>query len=107
MTKILLICILVLIPLVYSADPGYHVIKKEQLGGDGSWDYLIVDNAARRLNVDQGKQYDLILDLIAHSLLFAYQRVLQPNGTYFFVAEVPSLSYSSHCSWDHRLNKLR
>lgn len=32
-----------------------------------------------------GKQYDLILDLIAHRSIFAYQRALRPNGTYFFV----------------------
>jgi NADPH:quinone reductase-like Zn-dependent oxidoreductase len=33
----------------------------------------------------KGKQYDLILDLIAHRSVFAYRRALKPNGTYFFV----------------------
>ena len=32
-----------------------------------------------------GKQYDLILDLIAHRSLSAYGRALTPNGTYFLV----------------------
>ena len=32
-----------------------------------------------------GKQYDLILDLIAHRSVFAYRRALKPGGTYFFV----------------------
>ena len=32
-----------------------------------------------------GKQYDLILDVIAHRSAFAYRRALKPNGTYFFV----------------------
>jgi len=32
-----------------------------------------------------GKQYDLILDPVAHRSVFAYQRALRPNGTYFFV----------------------
>ncbi|HET9914724.1 MAG TPA: NAD(P)-dependent alcohol dehydrogenase [Anaerolineales bacterium] len=32
-----------------------------------------------------GKQYDLILDVIAHRSVFAYQRVLKSGGTYFFV----------------------
>lgn len=32
-----------------------------------------------------GKQYDLILDLIAQRSVFAYQRALRPKGTYFFV----------------------
>jgi NADPH:quinone reductase-like Zn-dependent oxidoreductase len=32
-----------------------------------------------------GRQYDLILDLIAHRSVFAYRRALKPNGTAFFV----------------------
>jgi NADPH:quinone reductase-like Zn-dependent oxidoreductase len=32
-----------------------------------------------------GEQYDLILDLIAHHSVFAYQRALRPGGTYFCV----------------------
>jgi len=32
-----------------------------------------------------GKQYDLILDVIAHRSVFAYQRALTPNGSYFAV----------------------
>ena len=32
-----------------------------------------------------GKQYDLILDVIAHRSVFVYKRALKPNGTYFFV----------------------
>jgi NADPH:quinone reductase-like Zn-dependent oxidoreductase len=32
-----------------------------------------------------GKQYDLILDLIAHRSAFAYRRALRPGGTCFFV----------------------
>lgn len=31
-----------------------------------------------------GKQYDLILDLIAHRSVLAYQRAVKPGGTYFF-----------------------
>ena len=32
-----------------------------------------------------GKQYDLILDLVAHRSVFAYKRALRPNGSYFAV----------------------
>ncbi len=32
-----------------------------------------------------GKQYDLILDIIAHRSVFAYKRALRPNGCYFVV----------------------
>lgn len=31
------------------------------------------------------RQYDLILDLVAHRSVFAYNRALKPNGRYFFV----------------------
>src|SRR5882724_3505425 len=33
------------------ANPGYHVAKEIPLGGEGGWDYLTVDSAARRLYI--------------------------------------------------------
>ena len=33
---------------------GYHLLKKIEIGGEGGWDYLIVDGAARRLYVSRG-----------------------------------------------------
>ena len=44
----------------------------------------VVDHT-RENYTKMGKQYDLILDLIAHRSVFACQRALRPNGTYFFV----------------------
>jgi len=49
------------------------------LGADHVVDYTREDFTK------SGKQYDLILDLVAHRSVFAYQRALRPNGTYFFV----------------------
>ena len=49
------------------------------LGADHVIDYT------RQDFTKTGKQYDLILDLIAHRLVFAYKQALKPNGTYFFV----------------------
>ncbi len=49
------------------------------LGADHVIDYTKEDFTKQR------KQYDLILDLIAHRSVFAYKRALKPNGTYFFV----------------------
>jgi DNA-binding beta-propeller fold protein YncE len=40
-----------------TAEPsasGYHLLKKIEVGGEGGWDYLIVDGAARRLYVSRG-----------------------------------------------------
>ena len=49
------------------------------LGADHVIDYTREDFTKR------GKQFDLILDLIAHRSVFAYQRVVRPSGSYFFV----------------------
>jgi NADPH:quinone reductase-like Zn-dependent oxidoreductase len=49
------------------------------LGADHVIDYIREDFTKT------GNQYDLILDLIAHRSVFAIQRALRPNGTYFFV----------------------
>jgi NADPH:quinone reductase-like Zn-dependent oxidoreductase len=49
------------------------------LGADHVIDYTREDFTKN------GKQYDLILDLIAYRSVFAYQRALAPNGSYFVV----------------------
>lgn len=49
------------------------------LGADEALDYT------RQDFTKNGKQYDLILDVIGHRSVFACQRALAPNGTYFFV----------------------
>ncbi len=49
------------------------------LGADHVIDYTREDFTKN------GKQYDLILDVIAHRSVFAYQRALKPNGSYFAV----------------------
>ena len=37
-----------------AADGNYHLLKKVVLGGEGSWDYLICDSAARRVYISRG-----------------------------------------------------
>ena len=37
-----------------AAGSGYHVTQKYALGGEGGWDYLAMDSAARRLYVTRG-----------------------------------------------------
>jgi NADPH:quinone reductase-like Zn-dependent oxidoreductase len=46
-------------------------------------DYVI--DYTREDFTKNGKQYDLVLDVIAHRSVFAYPRALKPNGTYFAV----------------------
>jgi len=59
---VLLFCGLVLGTSAYAADPGYHVIKKLQLGGEGRWDLLTVDSAARRLYISRSTHV-MVVDL--------------------------------------------
>jgi len=49
------------------------------LGADHVIDYTKEDFTRN------GKQYDFILDLIAHRSVFAYKRALRPNGRYYAV----------------------
>jgi DNA-binding beta-propeller fold protein YncE len=37
-----------------AADRNYHLVKKVVLGGEGSWDYLTCDSAARRVYISRG-----------------------------------------------------
>jgi YVTN family beta-propeller protein len=44
--------VLALAPLLLAATPtGYHITGEIKIGGEGGWDYLTVDSAARRLYV--------------------------------------------------------
>jgi YVTN family beta-propeller protein len=47
---------------------GYSVIKKIPIAGSGSWDYLTVDEAARRLYVSHGTQVE-VLDIDSLALV--------------------------------------
>lgn len=93
-------------------QPGQHVLINGAGGSAGTFalqlakldgaEVTAVDNSAksdfmRALGADHvidydredftrnGKRYDLILDVIAHRSVFAYQRALHKNGTYFCV----------------------
>jgi DNA-binding beta-propeller fold protein YncE len=50
---LVLLCVLLAGTASYAAEPGYHVIKKLHLGGEGGWDDLTVDAAARRLYISR------------------------------------------------------
>ena len=55
--------VLILSCVLYAAPApagGYSVVKKIPIAGTGSWDYLSVDEAARRLYVSHGTQVEVI-----------------------------------------------
>ena len=46
----------------YASDSGYHIIKKLKVGGEGGWDYLTVDESARRLYISRSTHV-MIIDI--------------------------------------------
>jgi NADPH:quinone reductase-like Zn-dependent oxidoreductase len=64
---------------VTGVDNGGKLDFLRSLGADHVIDYT------RQDFTNNGKQYDLILDLVAQRSVFAYQRALRPNGRYFAV----------------------
>jgi YVTN family beta-propeller protein len=56
-------CVLILIAAAFAAPAsagGYSVTKKVSISGQGSWDYLTVDEANRRLYVSHGTQVEVL-----------------------------------------------
>jgi DNA-binding beta-propeller fold protein YncE len=62
MKKIIFLLSFILVSSAFAADPQYHVLKKINLGGEGFWDYLSVDEAARRLYVSHSTHV-IVVDL--------------------------------------------
>ena len=65
MKKLLIFCVLALAANSYAADStdsGYHIIKRLKLGGEGGWDYLTVDNVARRLYISRSTHV-MVIDM--------------------------------------------
>ena len=67
MKKIILLCILALAAncnavVSSAADTGYHILKRLKVGGEGGWDYLAVDGAARRLYISRSTHV-MVIDL--------------------------------------------
>jgi YVTN family beta-propeller protein len=59
--KVLIASVACLILLAASgSDGGYKVTKKIPISGQGSWDYLTVDESARRLYVSHGTQVEVL-----------------------------------------------
>ncbi|MGC2196971.1 MAG: YncE family protein [Terriglobales bacterium] len=43
-----------------ASAPGYHIVNNWKLGGDGGWDYLKVDSAARRVYISRATRVTVI-----------------------------------------------
>jgi YVTN family beta-propeller protein len=62
MRKLIILCILALATNSFAVDSGYHIIKRLKVGGDGGWDYLTVDEAARRLYISRSTHV-MVIDI--------------------------------------------
>jgi hypothetical protein len=62
MKKFIIFCILAVAANSFAADSGYHIIKRLKVGGEGGWDYLTVDEAARRLYISRSTHV-MVIDL--------------------------------------------
>src|SRR3954471_864644 len=54
--------------LLAAASTGYHVLGDVKIGGEGGWDYLTVDSAARRLYVSHATHV-VVVDLDANKVV--------------------------------------
>jgi DNA-binding beta-propeller fold protein YncE len=67
MRRFLLVAFLPL-ALVAAAPTGYHIVGEIKAGGEGGWDYLTVDSAARRLYVSHATHV-VVIDLDANKVI--------------------------------------
>jgi YVTN family beta-propeller protein len=56
------------VALALAAATGYHILSEVPIGGEGGWDYLTVDSAARRLYVSHGTHV-AVVDLDANKVV--------------------------------------
>jgi len=63
---------------VFSSD-GYHLVKKIPIPGTGSWDYLTLDEVARRLYVSHGTQVE-VLDVDSGAIVGQIPNTLGVHG---------------------------
>jgi len=59
-TRLILFVLSINLLAASAQTSGYHVTKKIAIPGQGGWDYLAVDEAARRLYVSHGTQVEVI-----------------------------------------------
>jgi len=78
---------MVIATISYAAEPGYHVIKKRQLGSEGGWDYATVDSAARRLYI-AGSTHVMVVDIDAEKVIGDIPDTVGAHG----VAVAPELN---------------
>ncbi len=62
------LALLLLSASLHAQTPGYHLVKKTVIGGEGGWDYLTVDHDNNKIFLSHGSQVE-VLDLKTHKSL--------------------------------------
>jgi YVTN family beta-propeller protein len=75
----LLVFCLPLLAVPRPSSGGYEITKKIEIPGQGSWDYLTVDEAARRLYVSHGTQVE-VLDVDSGTIVGKIPNTLGVHG---------------------------
>jgi YVTN family beta-propeller protein len=81
-------CLVLLFSVFAFGEGAYHIIKKIPVAGQGGWDYLIVDEAARRLYVSHGTQVE-VLDVDSGAIVGKIPNTLGVHG----IAIAPDLGH--------------
>jgi len=68
-----------LLPKASASPGGYALVKKIPIPGQGSWDYLAIDEAARRLYVSHGTQVE-VLDVDSGAIVGKIANTLGVHG---------------------------
>src|SRR4030088_2372100 len=55
-------CVILAVPVPAQSTPTYSVVRTMVIGGDGGWDYVYADSAARRLYVARATRF-MVVDL--------------------------------------------
>src|SRR6266496_4080565 len=72
---------------VSGSTSGYHLAKKTVLGGDGGWDYLYCDSAARRVYISRSTHV-MVVDADSYAVVGDIPNTTGVHG----IAVVPDLN---------------
>jgi YVTN family beta-propeller protein len=80
--RVLIVCLAIIAMAISSlAQPakGYKVVDKVNIGGEGGWDYLIADAAAKRLYISHGTQV-VVFDTKTNSVVGEIPNTIGVHG---------------------------